>query len=256
MMNGIEIIPIKQYELRDAYVIDGFPSVGLVGSIAANYLVSYLGLELIAVIDAPSFPAVSLIRNGTPNHPARIYGGNIGEEGADKLVVIVSEFQPLLDMVKPLASVLMDWVELNRCKMVISPEGMLKPSTEEDEHPVPVESGEVYGVGSTESMNEILKRHEIPLFKTGIIMGLAGVLLNEGVKRNFDVAILLSWAHVEYPDARAAAACISAIDRILLHTDLDIKPLIAEAEIIENNLKEIYAGAGKQQEMSRSIMYG
>lgn len=255
-MNGIEIIPIKQYDIRDAFVIDGFPSVGLVGSIAANYLVSYLDLELIAVIDAPSFPAVSLIRNGTPNHPVRIYAGNVGDRDADRLVVLVSEFQPTPDMVKPLASVLMDWVELNRCKMVISPEGMLMSSGDEDGQPAPVEQDMVYGVGSTESVNGILKRHEIPVFKTGIIMGLAGVLLNEGVKRGFDVAVLLSSAHVEFPDARAAAACISAIDRILLHTNLDIKPLIAEAEIIENHLKEIYAGADKQKEMSKSIMYG
>jgi uncharacterized protein len=258
-MEGIEVIPIKQKDVKDAYVIDGFPSVGLVGSIAANYLVSYLDLELMAVMDATSFPALSLIREGIPNNPVRVYGGEIGENKVDKLVVFVSEFQPPTDLVKPLASIIMDWVEFNRCKMVISPEGMVIPPREEGEAEISsIEFGKIYGVGSTPRASKILNEHGIEKFGTGIILGLAGVLLNEGLKRDFDVVALLSWAHVEYPDARAAAACISAIDKILLHTELDTKPLIEEAELIENQLKEIYADAGKQQEISKSksIMYG
>jgi len=55
-MNGIDIIDIKEKNVKDAYIIDGFPSVGLVGSIVANYLVSFLKLEQIAMMEIGLFP--------------------------------------------------------------------------------------------------------------------------------------------------------------------------------------------------------
>jgi uncharacterized protein len=257
-MNGIDILTIKHMDIKDAYVIDGFPSVGLVGSIAANYLVSFLDLDLIAIIDSMTFPAMSLVREGVPQSPVRIYGGPMGEKGEDKIVVLVSEFQPPPEIVKPLAATLMDWVEFNKCRMVISPEGMIMPPDKEGAKDPSFDSGKVFGVGSTPAASNLLKEHHIPPFETGIIMGLSGVLLNEGVNRDMDVITILSWAHAEYPDARAAAACISAIDKMLLQVEFDIKPLISEAEIIEKHLKQIYKNAGKEQEIpkSKSIMYG
>ncbi len=257
-MNDIDIVTIKQMDIKGAYIIDGFPGVGLVGSIAANYLVSFLNLELIAVIDSMTFPAMSLVRDGTPNSPVRIYAGPIGKEGKDKIVVFVSEFQPPVDIIKPLAKAMMDWMDENKCKMVISPEGMPIPQGKPGEESPDIDPDTVMGVGSTTIASGVIEEKGISKLETGIIMGLTGVLLNEGVNRDIDVITLFSWAHAEYPDARAAALCISAIDKILLQVDLDIKPLISEAETIENHLKQIYKNAGKEQQItqSKSIMYG
>jgi uncharacterized protein len=257
-MNGIDIITIKQMDIKGAYVIDGFPSVGLVGSIAANYLVSYLELDLIAVMDSTTFPAMSLVRDAVPYSPVRVYGGTIGEKGEDSIVVFVSEFQPPPETIKALAKTIMDWVEENRCRMLISPEGMLIPQENVGVESPDLDIDKVMGCGSNPSTTGILEEKGIDKFETGIIMGLAGVLLNEGVNRDIDVITILSWAHAEYPDARAAALCISAIDKILLQVELDIKPLIKEAEVIENHLKQVYKNAGKEQEIpkSKSIMYG
>ena len=85
----------------------------------------------------------------------------------------------------------------------------------------------------------MLKQNDVKPFENGVISGLAGVLLNEGVARDFDVATLLSEAHADYPDARAAAAIMTVIDRLLLHVELDLKPLLKEAALIEETLKEI-----------------
>ncbi|MFP4169540.1 MAG: proteasome assembly chaperone family protein [Methanomassiliicoccales archaeon] len=254
-LHGTEVIPIRKREVKNAYVIDGFPSVGLVGSIAANYLVTFLKLELIAVMDAPFFPAISMIRDRRPNSPVRVYAGDIGKEQRDRIVVFVSEFQPPPAAVKPLANAMMDWIEENKCRMLISPEGMAIPkdnTPEEFEYPL----NQAFGVASTDSARSLLDDYEIPPFETGVIMGLAGVLLNEGVNRDFDVISLLSTAQADYPDARAAAACISAIDRILLHVELDTEPLLKEAEIIEEHLKEVYKNAGEESPGPKSIMYG
>ena len=124
-MNGIDIIDIKQMNIKGAYVIDGFPSVGLVGSIVANYLVSFLKLEQIAMVDSVYFPAISLIRDEMPLAPVRVYAGAFGSKGQEKIVVFVSEFQPDPEILKSLAITIMDWAEDHKCKMMISPEGLL-----------------------------------------------------------------------------------------------------------------------------------
>jgi uncharacterized protein len=279
-MNGIDIIDIKEKNIKGAYVIDGFPSVGLVGSIVANYLVSFLNLEQIAVVDSAYFPSISLVRDGVPLSPVRVYGGSLGTKGQEKVVVFVSEFQPAQDILKTLAITMMDWVEDHKCKMVISPEGLL--SKEESERmaayaksaaanqeiaeyvapgPNSKPSGDginVLGVGSTPGARQMLKQIDVKTFENGVIAGLAGVLLNEGVARDFDVITLLSEAHAEYPDARAAAAIMTVIDRMLLHVELDLKPLLEEAALIEDSLKDIQKRTLSEEDISKkksSYMY-
>jgi len=281
-MNGIDIIDIKEKNVKGAYIIDGFPSIGLVGSIVANYLVSFLNLEQIAIVDSVYFPSISLIRNGTPTSPARVYAGQLGKHGEEKIVVFVSEFQPSPEILKSLAITITDWAVDHRCKLVISPEGLLsKEESERLQRMVKIGQGReegieelelnvadtpsteslgatVFGVGSTPEVRAALKDIGVKPFESGVIAGLAGMLLNEGVARDFPVMTLLAEAHAEYPDARAAAAIMTIIDKMLLHVELDLKPLLEEAGVIEETLKEIHKKATSEEEAAKkrsSVMY-
>jgi uncharacterized protein len=261
MSEDIKIFELKKVDLKGATVIDGFPSVGLVSSIAANYLINVLSMELIGIMDSMYFPTVSLVREGIPQNPVRIYASqrNGDEKGTDQVVVFISEFQPPANLVKPIAHAMLDWAEDQRCKMLISPEGVV--IDREDAPADAKENGvEVYGVASTQWMRDLLKQHEVEEFREGVITGVAGVLLNEGHRRDFNVSTLLAEAHPDYPDARAAAKVVEVIDKILLHTPLDAKPLYEEAERIESQLKMIHKqaestkGKGKPQVIPN--MYG
>jgi len=283
-MNGIDIIDIKEKNVKGAYIIDGFPSIGLVGSIVSNYLVSFLNLEQIAIVDSMYFPSISLIRDGTPMSPARVYAGQLGKHGEEKIVVFVSVFQPSPEILKSLAITITDWAVDHRCKVIISPEGLL--SKEESERlqrlaaqvgaapsPESVEELElnvadvpsteslgatVFGVGSTPEVRLAFKEIGVKPFQSGVIAGLAGMLLNEGVARDFPVMTLLAEAHAEYPDARAAAAIMTIIDKMLLHVELDLKPLLEEAGVIEETLKEIHKKATTEEQAASkksSVMY-
>lgn len=256
-MSNIRIIEIEEMNIRGAYVVDGFPSVGLVGSIVANYLVNSLGLRQIGVVDADTFPAVSMIKSGIPTSPVRVYAGEINK-GKDRMVVFVSEFQPLPQDIKELGKVIMDWVEDHKCRMIISPEGI---STKQSNPPPDIKDviDHVMGVGSTVEARDMLSSNQIPIFEAGVIMGLSGVLLNEGFNRLFDVITILSEASTEFPDARAAAAVTMAINKLVLEGTLDIEPLLKEAEAIENSLKDMYERAGKEDELRKVTapgMYG
>jgi uncharacterized protein len=256
IMEEIKVFELKKVDLKGATVIDGFPSVGLVSSIVANYLINFLKLEQIGIMDSVYFPTVSLVREAEPLNPVRIYAGEkiTSPDGeSDQIVAFISEFQPPQNLVKPIAHTMLDWAEEQRCKQLISPEGLVidreteegAPEMEEEEegNPNNEEAVDVYGIGSTLRARKMLQQHEIALFTEGVITGVAGVLLNEGKSRDFDVVSIMAEAHPDYPDARAAAKVIETIDKMLLHIHLDAKPLYIEAEKIEGQLKTIHAQA-------------
>ncbi|MEM3396149.1 MAG: PAC2 family protein [Thermoplasmata archaeon] len=238
MSDDVQIYELKKMDLKNAIVIDGFPSVGLVSSIVANFLITELRLEQIGIIDAPQFPVVSLIKNSEPHHPVRIYAGSktTSKGDGDKLVVFTSELQPPPNMVKVIATTMLDWIEEQKCGLLVSPEGLVIEDGSPEERRAEMK---VYGVGSTRKARELLVEPNVFPFTEGIITGIAGVLLNEGKIRDFDVICLLAEAYQDIPDARAAAKVIEVLDRILLHTKLDAKPLYDEALRIEKELQRI-----------------
>lgn len=253
-MEGIQIYELKRMDLRGATVIDGFPSVGLVSSIVANYLINALNLTQIGIMDSIYFPTVALVRDGQPMNPVRIYAGSKVDDH-DQIVVFISEFQPPPNLIKAIAATVLDWAQDARCNLLVCPEGLIVDAREDEGD----RQVEVYGIGSTDKAMEMIRKNGITVFEEGVITGVAGVLLNEGRKRDFDVITLLSEAHPDYPDARAAARAIEIIDKLLLHTELDARPLYEEAERIEMQLKSIHhqtEAAKKPSEPPRPSMYG
>ncbi len=240
----IEIHEMKKIDLRDAVILDGFPSVGLVSSIVANYAIEALGLEQIAIVDSEYFPSVALVRNWEPLNPVRVYGGRIKD--GTKIAVFVSEFQVPVHIIKPLASLILDWADEKRAEMIVTPEGLIAEQVKE--------KVDVYGVASTEYASKKIPDYVIR-FEEGVITGVSGVLLTEGKKRERDVIALLAEAHPDYPDARAAARIVEVLNDMLGSVKIDPKPLYEEAEKIEKNIEEIRKKASQVKQVPRSYMY-
>ena len=224
MDKDIEIFVKHPGDLRGAAVVEGFPSVGLVSTLAANYLVEQLKLPKIGCIHSKWLPVTSIIRDGEPNHPVRIYGDK-------RLVVFISEFRPPAQIVGPIVDEVLQWTKDAGCGLIISTEGL--PMSEEAD---PIKTN-IFGIASTKEARSQLELKKIPLLKDGIITGISGVLLNEGARLDRDVICIIADAHENYPDARAAAKIVETIDAILPQIELDTKPLYEEAERMENELK-------------------
>jgi len=262
MFDDIKIYDLKKADLRNAIIIDGFPSVGLVSSVVANYVVNALHLELIGTMESSAFPTVSLIRDTEPQTPVRIYAGSKDENpGSDKVVAFISEFQPPPNMTTPIASTILDWAIEQKCSLIISPEGLVVERDSEDvkEYARKDAQVKVYGVASTKRAKEIISLPEVLSFQEGVITGIAAVLLNEGKRRDFNVISLLAEAHPNYPDARAAASIIEIVGELLLKTHIDLKPLYDEAARIEGQIKTIQKQttmAAPQKHVPSPSMYG
>ena len=234
----LQVHEFKDVDLTGATIIDGFPSVGLVSTITANYLIDVLELEQIGIMDSRFFPTVSIVRNGVPLYPVRIYAGK-------GVCIFISEFQPAPKLIRPIAETILAFAKRKGASTIISPEGLVLDNEGENSEEVAV-----YALGSTQETRDLLAKHNIEQFGNGIITGVSGVLLNLGKKEGINAISILAEANPNYPDARAAAKVIEAIDKLLPGTKIDVKPLYTEAENIEKTLRMMQKQAAPAQQHS------
>jgi len=234
-MEDITIVEYEEMDLSNSMLVVAFPTVGLISSIAGHFIIDSLKLDEIGTIVSRHFMPATVIHKSNPSPPVRIYAGNkiCGPDGScEQLAVIISEFMPPLNIIKPLADKIFEWSEEKGCKTVVALEGTHAIGDKKEKNL------QVHGVGSTIEMKEVLKKYKIKETQEGMITGVTGVLLYEGVFMNRDVICLLAEAHTSYPDSRAAGNLLEKLDIMLPGIKIDPKPLYKEAENIEKNIRK------------------
>lgn len=248
---------VRLHEYRDekydgALMIVGFPSVGLVSSIAANFIIRTGKLDRVAGITASGFPPFTLVHEGVPSPPVRIYAGERkcdDGEPCQQIVAVAAEFMPRPDLVQPLVSRLLDYASAKGIKTVVVMEGIDQPGAEEPK---------ILGVGSTNASRDILKKYDIDEMKEGMVSGISGVMLFEGDMRDIDVICLLGPARASFPDARGSAKLLEVIAKMLPEIKIDPEPLFKEAEEIEKQIRMAMQSVEQQKKptIEESIVYG
>ena len=231
-MDDIRIIDYKKMDLSNSMLVVAFPTVGLISSIAGHFIIDSLKLEEIGTITSRYFMPATVIHKSNPSPPVRIYAGKRKcgpDNSCEQLAVIISEFMPPLDIINPLVDKILDWSKEKKCKVITTLEGIHAP-----------EEGNLrmYGVGSTPLMKHVLEKYNIEQTQNGMIAGVTGVLLYNGVLMNRDVLCLLSEAHASFPDSRAAGNLLEKLDVILPGIKIDPTPLYKEASKIEKNIRQ------------------
>ncbi|MDR0198702.1 MAG: PAC2 family protein [Methanomassiliicoccaceae archaeon] len=237
----------KDVEWEDPIAIVGFPSLGLAGSIAANFLSRSLELEVVGGIGSPEFPPYAVVQNGVPLPPIRMYGRERRCDdtgvGCDGLIVVTSEFMLKLEQHYPLAVTLLDWFAENGVKKVICLEGIVMFDSDAG----------IYGIGSTPAANDIMEKYSIERMSDNIVRGTSGVMLYEGRMRNMDVIAILGPARSDIPDPRGAAKLMEPLARMLPELRIDTDPLYKEAEEIEKRIEAHSAATG---DGGKDVLYG
>ncbi|MBI0583108.1 MAG: proteasome assembly chaperone family protein [Methanomassiliicoccus sp.] len=253
MKDGLAVHEYKAGKYEDAMMIVGFPSVGLVSSIAANFIIRTSKLERVAGITSKEFPPYALIHDGVPSPPVRIYAGERtcgdGGEQCRQIVTAAGEFMPRPEMVMPLADALLDFCKEKGIRTVVTLEGIGWQSAEEPK---------IMGVGGTERGRELLGKYGIEKMTDGMVGGIAGVLLYGGELRDIDVICLLGPARADLPDARGSAKLLEVVARMLPELRIDPEPLYKEAEEIEKQIKMAMESVNRPKKMTpeEAVIYG
>ncbi len=232
MSPPIQIVDHKEMDLSAALVVVGFPGIGLVGSIAANYLIAALNLQRIASIISPDFPPMAVLKGGRVSSPARIHAAPMvcGESGkCNQLAVVMSDFPPRAEILHELCQELLSWCLDKKVLEIVVLEGLTRPEGGTDSY--------VYGAANNQMALDRLERLNVRSMGEGIISGLSGLLSYLGEARGLNVTCLLAETTKDFPDARSAAKLLEVLDPLLPQIKIDAKPLYRQAEAIEGYLK-------------------
>jgi uncharacterized protein len=220
--------------LNGGTLIDGFPSGGLTNSIASMCFMRSIRNELISMLDSSLFPTLSMIYNGTANFSVRIYANE-----DIKAALLISELNLNESLYYTVSKTILQWARENKCELVISSGSIV---TESKESPSDHDLQKVYGVASTERAKDRMEKAGILELHSGSVSGIPALLLNEGMRGNFDVIVLLGNILKGSSEFRPAAAISEAIMKIVPGLSCDIHFLLKRAETIEQDLRKIRDG--------------
>jgi uncharacterized protein len=258
-------------DVKEAFLICCFPSVGMVSSIVGQYLLEHLNLNFSGAISDERIPAISLVQDGRPMPPVRIYSGTpiCKLENCDKVVLISSEFKVGGELAFSMRDAILEWANENKITQGIFIDAFAKkgsppadptsgdPIVEYEDTP----EIDFVGVAATLDGIKIIDSMKIPLLEQGLIGGMSGVVLGEARRLGLNMFSILVEADPRFPDARAASALIEKLDELLSVVNLDTTPLIEEAERIEAQIKSMLEHQLQSQKGSKdggpnSMLYG
>ncbi len=217
--NRIVIDIIDGDENLEGYtLIEGFPGMGLVGTIATKYLIEKLPFKEKGYVYSNLFVPLVRIEKGLPQHPARIF-----IDKQHKLVAIVAEQIIGPGLIHPLASEIVAWVKNKGIKRVLSLNGLKVSGKENGE--------KVYGVCSREEEKPILEKKGIKVIEDGITSGITAQILL--LLRDEEIeAVSLMAPVVMKADYKGAIAILSILSEFL-NLEVNLEPLKKEAREIE-----------------------
>ncbi len=224
----IRIREIKPINIEGGFLVDGFPSIGFTSAIATESLIHTSQFELGGIIDSDNFPPVTIIKDGTPNYPTRIF---VNE---DLKVAVFSSYLTLHESLhRTMADLMLDWAMKHKCSLIVSSVAVKSPTDE----------NKAVAAGSTDSAKKKLKEAGFSVLKHGTIPGIPGALLNEGMLNNQDVIVILFNAKDSGPDFKASVQLCMAMAKLMPGVSCNIESLQKDAETAEKEIKETYKEA-------------
>lgn len=226
MENGpVTIVEEEGVTHKNPIVIEGLPDVGLVGTIAASYIVDKMDYAKLGYIESELFPPIMVIHDGKLISPFRIYGN-------EDVVVVLSEIAIPPDAVYPLTTALTDWFSSIGARLVISVSGLPMKNR------IDIEKPEVFAIGNNDAAMKKLAAKEIELLQEGFIAGTYAVMLRQCMKRGLSAVSLLAQCFPVYPDPGAAASAIEALDKFI-NLGIDVGELMGREEEIKLKARDL-----------------
>ncbi|MBM2819460.1 MAG: hypothetical protein HW410_1142 [Nitrosarchaeum sp.] len=223
MYSRIRIKELRPISLEGGYLIDGFPSVGFSSAIATESMIQTSQFTLAGVVDSDSFPPISLIKEGKPNFPTRIFVND------DLKVSVFLSYLTLHESLHRIAAkTMLKWAKKQKIELIISSVAIKDQEGIEG----------MVAVGNTDSARAKIKKAGLKGIEQGTIPGIPGVLLNEGSITDQDVIVILFQSSGTGPDFRSGAELCMVMSQLIPGTSCDIPLLQREAEKAEQSMKK------------------
>jgi len=209
---------------KNPIMINGLPDVGLVGLLAASHIIGSLRLEEVGSLESELLPPMIVLHAGLPKAPIRIFAN-------DSLVVLISETAIPTSLLRPLANFLVEWAQSKSSRLVLSMGGMAVANRQD------IDTPKVFAAISQKQL-ELKLNGAAEILEEGYIVGAYGLLLRKCAEASVPAITLLTQAYYNYPDPVAAAAALTAVNRIL-GLSIDTSELLKRGEEIRLRSKDM-----------------
>ncbi len=222
---GIEVVQTETIQSKWPHILVGLPDAGLVGTIAATYLVDSLGMKEVGYIDSPRFQPLVIVRDGEVKNPVRIYA-------KEDLVVVISDIPILPNMAMHFSKSLLAWARKLKPKLVINMTGLPVQNR------LQIEKPEVLCLATTKEVAELLRSAKLTLFSDGVLFGTYAAVIKECAAQRIPSLTLLAQSHLNFPDPAASIEALSIL-RDVLGIKMDLDQLRKEAEMIRIRTRDL-----------------
>jgi uncharacterized protein len=225
MHDAVEVHLLKETDLSGYTLIEGFPGIGLIGTIAVGYLTEKTGAEIIGYITSRKFPPMASIHKGAPVFPARMY-----VDKKRKVVLLFSEFVIPSNAVYELSETILAWARKAKISRIISLAGMTARTGGQ--------AAQIYGIASTPEIAEQLQKKDVHLITEGVTTGVSGILMARCGMEGIPAFSLLIETEHGYPDPGAAAVLLEKLEEFV-GFEIKTEALVEEAKQIETKMKNM-----------------
>lgn len=221
---------------KNVTVIEGFPGIGLVGTIATGFLVDHLKCEKIGsyFFETPHTPSMIAIHECKMVDPVGIYYNKKYN------LVIIHAITSATGLEWEAADLIIDVCKQLEAKELLTIEGV--GSTDE-----PSKNSQAFYFTKDPAVSKKLDTLGHHCLTEGIIVGSTAAIL---LKSPFKTTCMFAETHTKMPDSKAAAGIVQLIDDYL-GLKVDPKPLLKQAEEFEQKLKQIVSQGEKAQQLKQ-----
>lgn len=216
------------------------PDTGLISLIAAAHIIQVLNPRLIGYIDAEWTPPISVVKEGEPFMPIRVYT-------TDYTDILISESPILPSAWRLFAQSTYDVATQLSSSLIIGATGIPNPKRLDIQN---YNNLRVFYLGKfldTEGIDQRLKDYFASVNKfSGTLAGPYSSIITWFLKYNIPFIILLIDSFPEYPDPESAARLIIELNNIL-NTNIDINSLLERGSEIKLMARQLAMQTRRQQ---------
>ncbi|MBD3259343.1 hypothetical protein GF371_01795 [Candidatus Woesearchaeota archaeon] len=206
-------------------LIEGFPGLGLVGTIATEFLIEQLKAKPIGSITGSEIPPLVAVHDNKLVKPIGLFYA----EKQNLLILHVISGIPGAE--NKIADLLVQKIKQWNVSEIISVESVAAPLLKKE-----TKEGKGYYYCNNASCKKKMKALGLDELKEGIIMGVTGALMLKAKK--LPLTCIFAETHTKLPDSKAAAKIIEVLNGYL-DLKIDVKPLLKSAEEFEHKIKNL-----------------
>ncbi len=206
-----------------ATLIEGFPGLGFVGTVAVEYLLEHLKAEPIGQIKSIGMPPLATIHAGEVRQLLEIFYCKKHN------LIFLHALSSVKGLEWALSNTINDLIKELKIKEVISIEGVGSPFQQA--------ASRVFYHSDNEKCRRKLAKAGAELLSDGIVVGVTGALLMNKPK-DVPSSFIFVETHSKMPDSKAAAEIIRVLDSYF-GLKVDPKPLEHRAGQVQEKIKEL-----------------